>query len=86
MLVVTTLIAVWTAGGCAGSCDARCYTAVGEECECICGGVNHAAGLAQAASNTRELAQARTAQALADGQDVLRIELAPAVTCQPLFG
>jgi len=83
VLDVTTLIAVWTSEGCAGGCDARCYTAVRDECQCICGGVNHGAGLDQAASNTRELAQAWADQA--GSRDVLRTELAPAVTCQPLF-
>ena len=83
---MTTLIAIWTDGGCAGSCDARCYTAAGEQCECICGGVNHGAGLDRAASNTRELAHAWAARASADGHGVLRTELASAVTCQLLFG
>ena len=29
-------------------CDAKCYNAHGEECECICEGMNHGVGLATA--------------------------------------
>lgn len=37
-------------------CDAKCYNATGEYCECICEGVNHGVGLANARLNiaTRE--------------------------------
>lgn len=51
-----TLIAVYSSDGCVGRCDAKCYNAEGPECDCICGGVNHGAGLKQAVDNTRELA------------------------------
>lgn len=54
---MTTLIAVYDSEGCRGRCDARCYEAHEPECDCICGGKNHGAGLAQAADNTRELAE-----------------------------
>lgn len=33
-------------------CDARCYDATGGICECICGGMNHSAGVEEAISNT----------------------------------
>jgi len=54
---VTTLIAVYTSSGCVGRCDAKCYGADPGPCDCICQGKNHAAGRAQAAANTRELAR-----------------------------
>lgn len=36
-------------------CDARCHDAKGEDCSCICEGVNHGVGLEQARTNLREL-------------------------------
>jgi hypothetical protein len=51
-----TLIAVHTSEGCIGRCDAKCYTATEPHCDCICGGANHGAGLAQAIDNTRQYA------------------------------
>lgn len=54
---MATLIAVYNSDGCQGRCDARCYEATSPECDCICGGMNHGAGLDQAAENTRELAE-----------------------------
>lgn len=38
-------------------CDARCHDATEPNCECICGGANHGAGLQQALKNTREMAE-----------------------------
>ena len=55
---MTTLIAVYDSSGCVGRCDAKCYNAQEEKCECICHGRNHGAGQKQAIENTRELAQA----------------------------
>lgn len=54
---MTTLIAVYNSEGCQGRCDARCYEATSTACDCICGGRNHGVGLAQAADNTRDLAE-----------------------------
>jgi hypothetical protein len=54
---MTTLIEVRNSRGLVGRCDAKCYEAEHPHCDCICGGANHGAGLAQATSNTRELAQ-----------------------------
>jgi hypothetical protein len=48
-----TLIAVYTSEGCIGRCDAKCYEATEPHCDCICGGLNHGGGLAQAIDNTR---------------------------------
>jgi hypothetical protein len=83
---VTTLIAVYNSDGCQGRCNAKCYEAREPECECICGGRNHGAGLDQAIGNTRELAQGWIDQARAAGQDISHAELAELVTCEPLFG
>jgi predicted RNase H-like HicB family nuclease len=54
---MTTLIAVYTSDGCVGRCDARCYGAKHPDCNCICGGKNHGAGLQQAMDNTREMVE-----------------------------
>lgn len=48
---MTTLIAVYNSDGCVGRCDARCYLAKTPECDCICGGKNHGAGVARAIYN-----------------------------------
>jgi DNA (cytosine-5)-methyltransferase 1 len=52
---MTTLIAVYDSDGCVGRCDARCYEAQEPECDCICGGRNHGAGLQRALENTAEM-------------------------------
>lgn len=52
-----TLIAVYNSEGCVGRCDARCYEATTPDCECICGGANHGAGLRMAQENTRRMAE-----------------------------
>lgn len=54
---MTTLIAVYDSEGCRGRCDARCYNAEHPECTCICGGMNHGAGLQRAMQNTQDLAE-----------------------------
>lgn len=54
---MTTLIAVYNSDGCVGRCDARCYNAKTPECDCICGGKNHGAGLKQAAENTEQMVE-----------------------------
>jgi hypothetical protein len=82
---VTTLIAVYNSEGCVGRCDARCYDAAEDECDCICGGRNHGAGKQQAIDNTRELAESWLEQARANGQDVSAFEVALDVTHEPLF-
>jgi hypothetical protein len=82
---MTTVISYQSSGGDQGRCDARCYDAHEEECDCICGGRNHGAGREQAIGNTRELAQSWIDQARASGQDVTAVELALEVTREPLF-
>jgi hypothetical protein len=52
-----TLIAVYNSEGCVGRCDAKCYQATDPVCDCICGGINHGAGLTKATGNTREMAE-----------------------------
>ena len=82
---MTTLIAVYNSEGCVGRCDARCYDAAEPDCDCICGGRNHAAGKQQAIENTRELAASWLEQARANGPDITRAELGVTVTHKPLF-
>lgn len=38
-------------------CDARCYSAIGPDCNCVCGGMNHKVGYEQALANTQALAR-----------------------------
>jgi hypothetical protein len=82
---MSTLIAVCTSDGCEGRCDAKCYDAQQEACDCICGGRNHGAGKQQALENTRELAESWIEQAGASGQDICRAEIAAEATHEPLF-
>lgn len=51
---VATLIDAQGAG--AGRCDAKCYDAQHEKCECVCGGMNHGMGASMARDNTAQLA------------------------------
>ena len=50
---MTTLIAVHNSDGLVGRCDAKCYDAKHPQCVCICGGMNHGAGIQRAVDNTR---------------------------------
>lgn len=52
-----TLIAVYNSEGLVGRCDANCYEARHPECDCVCGGMNHGAGLDRAIDNTRRHAE-----------------------------
>jgi len=54
---MATLIAHYANGRCIGRCDAKCYEAVNPVCDCICGGLNHGAGLKKAIGNTEALTQ-----------------------------
>jgi len=49
-------------GSVIGRCDARCHTAKGPKCKCICGGINHGVGLKQAIENEGFLTLAEDAQ------------------------
>jgi hypothetical protein len=82
---MTTLVAVYNSEGCQGRCDAKCYEATEEECDCICGGRNDGAGKEQALDNTRELAESWLEQACTNGQDITHAELAVTAMHQPLF-
>jgi hypothetical protein len=82
---MVTLISYQSSGGDQGRCDAKCYEADHPDCDCICGGRNHGAGLQQAVDNTRELAQSWIDRAKANGQDVADVQLALDVQHEPLF-
>jgi hypothetical protein len=82
---MVTLISYQSSGGDQGRCDAKCYDAHEEACDCICGGRNHGAGKQQALDNTRELAESWIGRARANGQDVTSIEQALETLHQPLF-
>jgi hypothetical protein len=82
---MTTLISYQSSGGDQGRCDAKCYDAAEEPCDCICGGRNHGAGREQAIDNTRELAQSWVDRARANGQDVTGVQLALDAQHEPLF-
>ena len=53
---MATLISVSNTSGEARRCDAKCYGATGPICDCVCGGMNHGAGIRVAFDNTRDLA------------------------------
>ncbi len=54
---MTTLIAAYGSDGCEGRCDAKCYEATSPVCTCICGGMNHGAGLQKAVENTTAMCE-----------------------------
>lgn len=54
---MTTLIHAQGAG--AGRCDAKCYDAQGPDCDCVCGGMNHGAGIKGASDYTREYCETK---------------------------
>ena len=83
---MTALITAYTAGGCVGRCDAKCYNAWGPECHCICQGANHGTGKQEAIDNTREMAESWLEGARPDWQDVWHVELAAGAAHEPLFG
>ena len=55
---MSSLISEHNSDGCVGRCDAKCYnaTSMASECDCICNGMNHGAGINKALDNTREYA------------------------------
>lgn len=53
---MATLIAVYTSDGCVGRCDAKCYNATGDKCNCICHGRNHGVGAKKAIQQTEQYA------------------------------
>jgi hypothetical protein len=54
---MATLIAAYNSEGCIGRCDAKCYKATCETCDCICGGANHGVGFEKAVENTQEMVE-----------------------------
>jgi hypothetical protein len=66
-----------------GECDALCYDAKGKICECLCSGLNHGVGYAQAVINTREMATEWVARAGAE--QPVSYELADDVQQHTLF-
>lgn len=61
---MTTLILVRNSSGVVGRCDARCYNADGDVCDCVCGGANHGKGYGQAVANVRACMEQLVAEAL----------------------
>lgn len=53
---MTTLITVGDNYG-SRRCDAKCYDAESSECDCVCNGRNHGAGLQQAQENVKQYAE-----------------------------
>lgn len=53
---MTTLISAGNSEGTYGRCDAKCYNAESGNCHCICGGMNHGKGLAEATRLTSNMA------------------------------
>ena len=81
-----TLIAVYTSEGCIARCDAKCYEAQEPHRDCVCGGMKHGAGLAQATDNTRLHAEVMIEKyAGAKGPDVFRAEVGQEIQQLPLF-
>jgi hypothetical protein len=50
-----TLMSEKIGDGAMRRCDSRCYSAKHDKCVCICGGVNHRAGLRLAMENVRKV-------------------------------
>lgn len=51
---MAVLLSYRTSEGANGACDATCYSRKRGRCACLCGGINHGKGLAQARLNTAE--------------------------------
>lgn len=71
---MATLIAAYNSEGCIGRCDAKCYNATCEHCDCICGGMNHGGGYKQAADNTRVMAEEWIEEYSSVHPDVVRFD------------
>jgi hypothetical protein len=82
---MTTLISWASSGGASGRCDAKCYGAdsAPATCTCICGGVNHGAGLERATENTSRQAEAMIASYA--GMPGLSAKVSPEASQQSLF-
>lgn len=67
---MTVLIEVRTPHGTTRRCDATCYKAQGDECNCVCGGRFHGKGLAAEEAPWEELDAVRQRIALDHGQTI----------------
>jgi len=75
---MTTLIAWYKSDGtCIGRCDAKCYNAEHEKCDCICGGANHGAGLCRAVEQSKEHVQMWAQQAMEENDEIHQVVLLP---------
>lgn len=82
---MTTLISAHNSEGCIGRCDAKCYNATTPECDCICGGMNHGAGIVQAADNTSELAEKWIEEYQQKHDEPLEFKVMPKPIQLPMF-
>jgi hypothetical protein len=83
---VTTLISVYNSGGCVGRCDATCYDAKHQRCDCICRSLNHGKGRKQAEINSRQLAKTWADYAARlGGLPFDRVEVDPSIAHDSLF-
>lgn len=64
---MTTLMSVYNSSGCVGRCDAKCYDATDEHCDCICRGANHGIGKKAATQNIREFMDKKVKEATGKG-------------------
>lgn len=80
-----TLIEVRNSEGAVGRCDAKCYNAQHEVCDCVCRGANHGAGFEQARTNTQNAAERWVQEARADGWDITNFRLGENVANLTLF-
>lgn len=52
---MSTLISAGNSEGTYGRCDAKCHNAKNGHCHCICGGMNHGVGEAEALERTSNM-------------------------------
>uniref|UniRef100_UPI003F49704C hypothetical protein n=1 Tax=Streptosporangium sp. CA-235898 TaxID=3240073 RepID=UPI003F49704C len=83
---MATLLAIIRPGGRTQRCDARCYDArKGTACDCLCAGLNHAAGRDVAMILTRQQVQAWIAAARERDPEIHDVEIGLEVQAIPLF-
>lgn len=86
---MVTLISMHNSEGEVGRCDAKCYGAEHDECDCVCQGRNHGAGRQAAEQNTAELAESwmehARREAAGAGREPPSFELGDAATHEALF-
>lgn len=82
---MASLLTIYRGGDAVGRCDAKCYLAECEDCDCICEGLNHSVGLEKATEQTRELAAEWVDRARAAGQRIDAVQLDSAAQHDPLF-